>query len=65
MIVTKINELNMRRLIDEKTVEFEYRYFSTVVYVCVAYILGFTKEIENAQYLQKFLLDNQTMKKIA
>ena len=55
LIINKVNKLNIRELKDNNEVEFCYRYFSTVVYVCVAHILGLTKEIENAQLLRDFL----------
>ncbi|HHU28944.1 TPA: hypothetical protein GXZ54_07290, partial [bacterium] len=34
--------------------ELEFRYFTTVVYVCVSYILGLTKQIENYDIVRKY-----------
>lgn len=56
LVISKINELNMRRLTSENVVEFKYRYFTTVIYVCFAYVLGLTKEIDNANILKEFLI---------
>lgn len=56
LIVKKVNELNERNLISENTVELRYRYFSTVLYVCFAYILGLTKNEDNAEKIRDFLI---------
>lgn len=53
LIVKKINELNERT--EELVV---YRYFTTVIYVVLAYICGFTKEIDNYQIVKDFLMKN-------
>ena len=53
-----VNELNKRTLLSNNSVEFNYRYFTTVLYVCFAYVLGLTKEFENASILKNFLLEN-------
>ena len=58
LVISKINELNKRTLLSNNSVEFNYRYFTTVLYVCFAYVLGLTKEFENASILKNFLLEN-------
>ncbi len=55
LIINMINKLNIRKLNKDNQVHFYYRYFSTVIYVCVAFILGLTKEEENVEILKKFL----------
>ena len=42
LIINKINQNNIR---EESYVN--YRYFTTVIYVCIAHALGLTKQIEN------------------
>ncbi|MBE6130098.1 MAG: hypothetical protein E7183_00025 [Erysipelotrichaceae bacterium] len=49
LIINKINNLNERT-----DTWVKYRYYTTVVYVVVAYILGLTKEIENYELVRKF-----------
>lgn len=58
LVIKKINELNKRILLSNNIVEFNYRYFTTVLYVCFAYVLGLTKEFDNASLLRDFLLKN-------
>ena len=65
LIVDKINEYNSRKLTTLKEVEFHYRYFSTVVYVCFAYILGLTKQINNSRIIKRFLEKNSIAKEKA
>ncbi len=55
LIINMINKLNIRELNKDNQVHFYYRYFSTVIYVCVAFILGLTKEEENVEIFKKFL----------
>ena len=62
LILSKINELNERTFVSSDNQPVHYRYFTTVIYVCIAYIYGLTKEAENAGEVKKFLLahiDNQ------
>lgn len=56
LVVSKINAMNVRDFKDEKTgkIMVWYRYFTTVIYVCIAYILGLTKEIDNYQIVRDF-----------
>lgn len=53
LIINKINELNVRS--NEHVV---YRYFTTVIYVVLAYICGLTKEINNYETIKNFLKKN-------
>lgn len=58
LVASKINQTNIRAL-DENGVQYVIcRYFTTVIYVCVAYIMGLTKEIDNAEKVKEFLLHN-------
>lgn len=52
-IIAKINEMNDRSYNGDPDVVC-YRYFTTVVYVCLAYILGLAKEIDNYQIVRDF-----------
>ena len=36
-----------------------YRYFTTTLYVCIAYILGLTKEIDNSEIVEEFFLSHK------
>ena len=49
LVKDKINDENIR-----SDSELEFRYFTTVVYVCVSYILGLTKQIENYDIVRKY-----------
>lgn len=51
LIITKINKENYRTL---TTVI--YRYYTTVVYVAVAFVLGLTKEINNYQIVRRYFI---------
>lgn len=66
LIINKINEMNDRHIIGDNLVQFTYRYFSTVVYVAIAYILGYTKEFDNAiafkDFLENFDVENSISK---
>ncbi len=53
-VMKKVNELNDRTLISDKEIPVYYRYFTTVVYVCIAYIKGLTKEFENSDKVKSF-----------
>lgn len=55
LVISKINTLNKRTLLNDGSVEFYYRYFTTVIYVCFAYVLGLTKEVDNVSILKEFL----------
>lgn len=56
LVASKINQMNIRDW-DENGEQYVLcRYFTTVVYVCVAYIMGLTKEIENSETVKQFLL---------
>ena len=58
LILDKINELNERKFISADYQPVHYRYFTTVIYVCIAYIYGLTKEVENVETVRKFLLSH-------
>lgn len=54
LLLPKINELNARTYINDDYIPVVYRYFTTTVYVCIAYIKGLTKQIENSDEVIKF-----------
>ena len=49
LVIKKINQENIR---EDNYVY--YRYFTTVIYVCIAYALGLTKQIENYNEVYSF-----------
>lgn len=51
-IIEYINEYNKRNPVDNTVY---YRYFSTVVYCAIAFVLGYTREIENYFPFKTFL----------
>lgn len=51
LVINKINKENKRT---SKTVV--YRYYTTVIYVAVAYILGLTKEINNYKVVRRYFI---------
>ena len=53
-VLEKINELNDREFYSLDNQPVRYRYFTTVLYVCIAYINGLTKQIENADEVKNF-----------
>ncbi len=53
-VLQRINALNERGFVSKDVQPVIYRYFTTVLYVCVAYILGLTKEIENSDTVLDF-----------
>ncbi len=53
-VLGKINELNERKFISRDYMPVDYRYFTTVVYVCIAYIMGLTKEFDNYTIVKKY-----------
>ena len=54
LLLPKINELNDRTYINDDYIPVVYRYFTTTVYVCIAYIKGLTKQIENSDEVINF-----------
>ena len=54
LIINKINQQNERT-----DTWVKYRYYTTVVYVVVAYILGLTKEIENYEIVRKYFIEKK------
>ncbi|MCQ2802935.1 MAG: hypothetical protein MJ225_04650 [Bacilli bacterium] len=59
IIVSYINKYNDRINCKNKDDSYViYRYFSTVVYVAIAYANGLTKEIDNYMRVRSFLSDN-------
>lgn len=61
-VLKQINLFNDRTYITRDLQPVLYRYFTTTLYVCIAYILGLTKEIENSKLVEEFFLSH---KKIA
>lgn len=55
LVIEKINKENFRS--EDQVI---YRYFTTVLYVALAYICGKTKQIENYLEVREFLLGNVT-----
>lgn len=58
-VLTKINELNDRTYISNDIQPVIYRYFTTVLYVCIAYINGLTKEFDNVQAVKEYFIMQQ------
>ena len=63
-VLQKINLLNERTYINDDLQPVLYRYFTTTIYVCVAYILGLTKEIDNGKIVEDFFLNHKNNSKI-
>lgn len=63
LVIDIINEKNERTFIDNKNIPVIYRYFTTVVYVCIAYINGLTKEIENSEIVKEYFIRKKIEKK--
>lgn len=57
-VVSMINRKNERTIDEQGKKSVYYRYFTTVVYVCVAYILGLVKEFDNANLVIEFFEKN-------
>ena len=53
-VIEMINNCNERKYIDNDHQPVIYRYFTTVVYVCVAFINGLTKDINNVEIVKQF-----------
>ena len=58
-VLRQINLLNERTYIDKNVQPVLYRYFTTTLYVCIAYILGLTKEIENSEIVADFFIKHK------
>lgn len=58
-ILSKINELNERINIPGDIQSVYYRYFTTVIYVCIAYINGLVKEIDNVDLVRNYFFKNK------
>lgn len=58
-VLKQINLLNNRTYISNDLQPVLYRYFTTTLYVCIAYILGLTKEIENSKLVEEFFLSHK------
>ena len=56
-VMKKINELNERRYISKNNHPVFYRYFTTVLYVCIAYINGLVKDFDNVQKVREWFLE--------
>lgn len=59
-VLQQINLLNDRTYINDDLQPVVFRYFTTTLYVCIAYILGLTKEIDNSEIVAEFFLSNVT-----
>lgn len=57
-VLQQINMFNERTYINDKLQPVLYRYFTTTLYVCIAYILGLTKEIDNSEIVAEFFLSH-------
>lgn len=57
-VLQQINLLNDRTYISHDLQPVLYRYFTTTLYVCIAYILGLTKEIDNSEIVADFFLSH-------
>ena len=53
-VLRQINAFNDRTYISKELQPVVFRYFTTTLYVCIAYILGLTKEIDNGQIVADF-----------
>lgn len=59
-VLQQINLLNERTYINQDLQPVLYRYFTTTLYVCIAYILGLTKEVDNSKIVEDFFLNHKT-----
>lgn len=59
-VLKQINTFNERTYISKDFQPVLYRYFTTTLYVCIAYILGLTKEVENGRKVANFFLSHKT-----
>ena len=53
-VLEQINKFNERTFISNDVLPVIYRYFTTTLYVCIAYIMGLTKQIDNSDEVIKF-----------
>lgn len=61
LVIDKINKLNERKNWTEngeKMSECRYRYYTTVIYVLLAFVFGLTIEIDNYSKVRDFLTKN-------
>lgn len=61
LVIEKINEINVRNNYSINNVKFTeciYRYYTTVIYVMIAYIEGLTREIDSYQKVLDFFTNN-------
>ena len=56
-VLSKINDFNERIYMPDGTPYVLYRYFTTVIYVCIAYINGLAKEIDNVELVKNFFIE--------
>ena len=59
-VLQQINLLNERTYTNQDLQPVLYRYFTTTLYVCIAYILGLTKEVDNSKIVEDFFLNHKT-----
>ena len=59
-VLQQINTKNERTFISDDEQPVRYRYFTTTLYVCIAYILGLTKEIDNSDTIANFFLSQKS-----
>ena len=58
-VISQINKINVRTFIAKDNEPVLYRYFTTVVYVAIGYMLGLTKQSENADDIINFFLQHK------
>ena len=58
-VLKQINSLNERTYINNDLQPVLYRYFTTTLYVCIAYILDLTKEVDNSKIVEDFFLSHK------
>ena len=58
LVVKRINESNIRKPDNSATI----RYFTTVIYVAIAYMKGLTKEVDNYKTVKSFFEANCPLK---
>ena len=65
LVIEKINKINIRNNYQRNGItitECEYHYFTTVIYVFIAFIFGLTSEIDNYSKVKEFFENNNKLK---
>lgn len=63
-VISEINKYNIRPYFEGNKEMCYYRYFTTVMYVAIAYMLGKTKEFDNAEAVKQIFIDRLNSKQI-